>query len=85
MDIITLLQNIPKSECPTSCISIITPQMSISDLRAFVNKEKATARNIKSNTNRKSVLDGLSKISAYLDSIRVIPSAGIAMYAGSLI
>jgi hypothetical protein len=85
MDIINYLRDIPKSECPTSCISIITPETSVSDLRCFVNKEKATARNIKSNSNRKSVLEGLAKIATYLDNIKNIPSNGIAMYAGSLI
>jgi hypothetical protein len=85
MDIINYLQDIPKSECHTSCISIITPETSVSDLRSFIYKEKATARNIKSNSNRKSVLEGLAKIAAYLDSIKNIPSNGIAMYAGSLI
>lgn len=85
MDIVNYLQGIPKSDCTTSCISIITPETSVSDLRNFVNKEKTTARNIKSNSNRKSVLEGLSKISAYLDSIKNIPSSGIALYTGSLI
>lgn len=84
-DKLRLLQSTPMSDSPTSCISIITPPMQKADLKTFVIKELATARNIKSNTNRKSVMTGLSKVSTYLDSIRQIPANGLAIFAGSLV
>ena len=62
-------------------ISIISPHSDINNIRNLVKQEKATAVNIKSNTNRKSVVVTLRKLSSTLKAIDTIPENGIALFA----
>ena len=73
------------SKQTTSLVSIISPTCTISDLRDMVRSEQASARNIKNNTNRKSVVDALSGIWTVVSDLKSVPSSGIALYAGQCI
>jgi peptide subunit release factor 1 (eRF1) len=50
-------------------------------LRALVRNEQKTAKNIKNNSNRKSVVKALGYIVAKLAEIKKIPDNGMAIYA----
>lgn len=66
----------------TSMISLIVPpNHDLDGLRQRMKKEKQTAVNIKSNTNRKSVVDALGSIYEHLKRIKNIPPTGMALYA----
>lgn len=69
------------SKQTTSLVSIISPKCQISDLQFFVKQEQNTAQNIRNNTNRKSVLDALTKISSTLSNMKTIPDEGIAIFS----
>lgn len=67
---------------PTSMISLIIPSnTNLDDIRAELKQEIATASNIKSNTNRKSVQQALSCVSSYVKRMKKLPETGIALYA----
>jgi peptide subunit release factor 1 (eRF1) len=79
------IPKIPKEASATSCVSLIAPKMSITELRSFIAKEKTTASNIRDNTNRKSVVAALGKIASKIDMMKSIGDNGIAMFAHSYI
>lgn len=80
MDLQTIREYKP-DHAGTSMISlIIPPSANLSDLRQMMKKEYQTANNIKSNTNRKSVLSALTKLTETLKTLKMSDS-GIALYA----
>ena len=81
----SLLPKIARGVSATSCVSLIAPKMDINELRNFVSQERTTAKNIKNNVNRKSVVDALGRVSGVLDTLKSIPDSGIAIYAHSSI
>ena len=69
----------------TSLITLITPKKDISVIRDMLKTEIATARNIKNNTNRKSVICALSSIQKIFADLKTIPDNGIATFASQYI
>jgi hypothetical protein len=47
----------------------------------MIKYEQTTAKNIKNNTNRKSVCDALTRVSTFIQTIKSIPSNGIALFS----
>jgi len=83
MEQLRLLQTY-KSPFPsaTSMVTlIIPPKTQLSDIRQTMRKEAQTASNIKSNTNRKSVLSALTKINECLRPLKSIPQTGLALFS----
>lgn len=84
MEKITQLANYkPKVHSgPTSMVTLIIPSsMNLDDVRFRMKKERQTAVNIKSNTNRKSVMSSLGRIHEYLKRVKTLPSTGLALYS----
>ncbi len=73
------------SKQTTSAISLIVPQMNITDLRSFIRQEQVSAQNIRNRTNRKSVLSALSDVDTIVRNMKEIPSTGIAIFTGCYI
>lgn len=73
------------SKQTSSLITIISPKISVQQLRDLVKGEQTTAINIKNNTNRKSVQAALSNIWTVVSSLKEIPREGIAIYSGQYI
>jgi peptide subunit release factor 1 (eRF1) len=89
-DYVSLLSNLKNSKPDnskqtTSAVSIISPKTTISSLREFIKHEQATASNIKNNTNRKSVLDALTRAYSIASSLHSIPNEGIAIFTSCYI
>jgi peptide subunit release factor 1 (eRF1) len=85
LSVIEMLEN-AEVEYDTSCITFICPgSMNIIDLKARIKHEITTAVNIKSNNNRKSVIQNLKRVDAYVSAMRAMPKNGIAIFAGSFI
>ena len=49
-----------------------------------LEEEKSTAKNIKSTTTRKNVIDALDKIVRYLKTIKKTPENGLAIFCGNI-
>lgn len=73
------------SKQTTSAVSIISPKTTISSLREFIKHEQTTASNIKNNTNRKSVLDALTRAYSIASNLNSIPNEGIAIFTSCYI
>lgn len=62
---------------------LIPPKTSPSTVRALIKKEKGTASCIKSNTNRKSVQNALSRLNGSLSSFKDFGEHGLAVFCGT--
>jgi len=68
----------------TEMISVYVPSgYDINQVSRQLEGEKSTAKNIKSNSTRKNVVESLEKISRALKNYRVTPNKGIAFFAGN--
>jgi hypothetical protein len=73
------------SKQTTSAVTIISPKCVLSTLREFIKHEQTTAANIKNNTNRKSVLDALTRAYTIASTLDSIPNEGIAIFTSCYI
>jgi peptide chain release factor subunit 1 len=70
------------SNNPTSMVTLLVPpDTNLDKLRTKMNCEVATASNIKDRRNRHAVLDALTRVSVYLNTIKQIPVSGYAIYS----
>jgi len=69
----------------TELITVYIPEnYDINSVQRQLESEKATAKNIKSASNRKNVIEALEKIVRELKSIKKTPSNGLAIFSGNI-
>lgn len=56
----------------------------INPVQKQLEAEKSTAKNIKSTTTRKNVIDALDKIVRYLKTLKKTPENGLALFCGNI-
>ncbi|HLC87366.1 MAG TPA: peptide chain release factor aRF-1 [Candidatus Nanoarchaeia archaeon] len=69
----------------TELISVLIPAgFDVISAQKQLEAEKSTAKNIKSTSTRKNVIDALEKIVRYLKDLKKTPDNGLAVYAGNI-
>jgi len=69
----------------TELISVyISSGYDVNSVQKQLEAEKSTAKNIKSTTTRKNVIDALDKIVRYLKGLKQTPENGLAVFSGNV-
>ncbi|MFH1801618.1 MAG: peptide chain release factor aRF-1 [archaeon] len=69
----------------TELISVLIPaDYDVNSVQRQLEAEKSTAKNIKSTSTRKNVIDALEKIVRYLKTLKQTPKNGLAIYSGNV-
>lgn len=69
----------------TEFISVLIPAgYDVNSVQRQLEAEKSTAKNIKSTSTRKNVIDALEKIVRYLKSLKRTPDNGLAVFSGNI-
>ncbi len=69
----------------TEFITVYIPAgYDVNSVQRQLEAEKSTAKNIKSTSTRKNVIDALEKIVRYLKGIKKTPENGLALFAGNI-
>jgi peptide chain release factor subunit 1 len=69
----------------TELVSVYIPSgYDVNSVQKQLEAEKSTAKNIKSATTRKNVIDALEKIVRYLKSLKKTPENGLAVFCGNI-
>ena len=69
----------------TELISVyISSGYDVNSVQKQLEAEKSTAKNIKSTSTRKNVIDALEKIIRYLKGLKKTPKNGLALFAGNV-
>ncbi len=69
----------------TELVSVYIPSgYDVNSVQKQLEAEKSTAKNIKSATTRKNVIDALEKIVRYLKSLKKTPENGLAVFCGNV-
>ncbi len=69
----------------TELISVLIPAgYDVNSVQRQLEAEKSTAKNIKSSTTKKNVIDALEKIIRYLKTLKKTPKNGLALFCGNI-
>jgi len=69
----------------TELISVLIPAgFDANSVQKQLEAEKSTAKNIKSKSTQKNVIDALEKIVRYLKTLKKTPKNGLALFAGNI-